>query len=291
MHLNLGEIATLRWVIAGCGFLLVFGGLFVLAKFSPGWLQTRDRSRFDLVIAAAVALLAGVHATNLWHEREPVITAKFHQMYHDNWWATTVRETSWRGQPLLKTPFDLWVFQEIVHERKPDVLIETGTWQGGTAYFMASLFDLEGHGRILTVDIKKFPTPEHDRIEYFLGSSTAPEIIEQLKSRIEPGERVMVTLDSDHSQQHVLEELRLYSQFVTPGDYLVVEDTHLNGRPVLLGDGDPWAAVQEFLAETDEFEVDTSREKFGMSWNQGGWLRRVGGATPQQAAGFLPASE
>ena len=281
MQLNLEEIAALRWALIVGGGLSSLALLWLVSKFWPGWLQRRDLSRFDLVVGAIVALAAGVHVTNLWHEREEVIVAKFHQTYHDNWWGTAVRQTFWRGKPLLKTPLDLWVVQEILHERKPDLVIETGTWQGGTAYYLASLFDLTDHGRIVTVDIEKFPTPEHPRIEYLVGSSTAPEIIEQIQERIQPGERVMVTLDSDHSREHVLNELRLYSQFVTPGDYLIVEDTHLNGRPVRLGDGDPWAAVQDFLAETSDFAVDTSREKYGMSWNQGGWLKRV---TPGELA-------
>lgn len=284
MNLNLAEIATLRWtLIIGAG-LLSLTALYLVSKFRPGWLQKRDLTRFDLIVGVVAALFAGSNFTNLWHERESVIVDKFHQTYHDNWWASAVRKTFWLGQPLLKTPFDLWVFQEIVHERAPDLVIETGTWQGGTAFYCASLFDLMDKGRVVTVDIKKFPTPEHGRIEYLIGSSTAPEIINQIRERIRPGERVMVTLDSDHSREHVLSEMRLYSRFVTPGDYMVVEDTHLNGRPVRLGDGDPWAAVQDFLAENDDFVVDTSREKFGMSWNRGGWLKRRGGKA-QVAAG------
>ena len=275
MELNQAEIETLRWTIVIGGSLAILALLCLVSKLWPGWLQKRDLTRFDLIIAAAAALAIGANSTNLWHEQESVITAKFHQTYHDSWWSTAVRQTSWRGQPLLKTPLDLWVVQEIVHERTPDLVIETGTWQGGTAFYLASLFDLMGKGRVVTVDIEKFPTPEHPRIEYLMGSSTAPEIFDQIRARIRPGERVMVTLDSDHSREHVLAEMTLYSQFVTPGDYMIVEDTHLNGRPVRLGGGDPWAAVQEFLAENDDFVADASREKFGMSWNQGGWLRRV----------------
>jgi cephalosporin hydroxylase len=86
----------------------------------------------------------------------------------------------------------------------------------------------------------------------------------------------MVTLDSDHHAAHVAEELRLYSQLVTPGSYLVVEDTHFNGYPILpkFGPG-PHEAVDAFLRSNPDFTRDGSREKFGMTFNPGGWLRRI----------------
>ena len=108
---------------------------------------------------------------------------------------------------LSKTPLDLWVFQEILYETKPDVLIETGTWRGGSAYYFASLFDMFDKGRVLTVDITKKGVPRHDRITYYTGSSTAPEIIELMKSSIQENETVMVVLDSSHESEHVLNEL------------------------------------------------------------------------------------
>lgn len=273
--LSTGQVETLRWLLIAGGFFLALGSLYAVSKWRAGWLQERTLNRFDLVVGMVVALAAGVHATNLWHEQETVIVENFHQVYVEKWWNSTVRETKWRGNILLKTPLDLWIFQEILYERSPDVVIETGTFRGGTAYYLASLQDMMGKGRVITVDYEKFPTPEHERIEYLLGSSTSPQMIQQVQSLIKPGERVMVTLDSDHSRQHVLEEMRLYGQIVTVGDYMVVEDTHLDGHPVRLGEGDPWSAVRDFLAESDEFVIDESREKFGMTWNRGGWLKKV----------------
>jgi cephalosporin hydroxylase len=89
--------------------------------------------------------------------------------------------------------------------------------------------------------------------------------------------RVLVVLDSDHSRDHVLAELRAYAPLVTPGSYLVVEDTNVNGHPVYeaFGPG-PMEAVQDFLKERDDFEVDRSREKFLLTFNPGGWLRKLG---------------
>jgi cephalosporin hydroxylase len=86
----------------------------------------------------------------------------------------------------------------------------------------------------------------------------------------------MVVLDSDHHKDHVLEELRLYSPLVSVGQYLIVEDTHFNGHPILKNFGPgPWEAVEEFLRERPDFAVDSSREKYGMTFNPHGYLRRV----------------
>jgi cephalosporin hydroxylase len=119
--------------------------------------------------------------------------------------------------------------------------------------------------------------PKHKRVKYLLGSSTSKEIVDKVRSSIKARHRVMVVLDSDHSKDHVLEELRIYSRFVTRGSYLIVEDTNISGHPVLpeFGPG-PMEAVQEFLAENKDFVVDGSRAKFYMTFNPGGWLRRVG---------------
>lgn len=130
---------------------------------------------------------------------------------------------------------------------------------------------------MITIDIEDFPgKPKHPRITYLLGSSTSNEILAKIRSLIQPGETVMVALDSDHRAPHVANELNLYSPLVTPGSYLVVEDTHFNGRPILpkFGPG-PTEALQQFLPRHPEFQVDRSREKYGMTFNPGGYLKRL----------------
>lgn len=254
-------------------FAATVGALALLGRFKKDWLKARVITRYDLI----VILIITVVACNVWLRREAHVTAAFHRMYVDEWWPTTLRDSYWFGNPLIKTPLDLWVYQEIMYENRPTVIIETGTWQGGSARYFASMFDLldEPEGRILTVDIKKFPTPENARATYLIGSSTAPEIVERIRSEIRPDDKVMVVLDSDHSEEHVLKEMQLYGELVTPGQYMVVEDTHLNGNPVWTGSGDPAAAVETFLAQNDRFEADRSREKFGLTFNPNGWLRRT----------------
>ena len=274
--MTMPDTESLRLAVA----LGVFGGGFAALVLAGSrfrsWLSQRTARRFDVLIALLVGLMVGLNAMKLWTERETHVTAAFHRQFHDNWWAQTFRNTHWLGVPLLKNPLDMWVYQELIFETRPDVIVETGTWQGGSARYFASMFDLlESDGRILTIDIEKFPTPENPRATYLIGSSTSPEIVSQVRAAIAPGEKVMVVLDSDHSREHVLKEMKIYGEMVSVGQYMVVEDTHLNGNPVQLGAGDPMAAVLEFLAEDDRFEPDFAREKYGFTLNPRGWLRRV----------------
>ncbi len=256
-------------------FLVILTILVVIGRTrNPSGSSPRTRI-FEILLVAITCLSLGAFVTQSLQTREVVIN-EFHRLYHDEEFAQTVLNTHWHGVEIKKCPLDLWIYQEIIQETKPDVLIETGTWRGGSAYFFASIFELFGKGRVLTVDIEKFPVPEHDRISYLVGSSTAPEIVEQFKNSIQEGETVMVALDSNHEKEHVLNELRIYSELVSVGSYLVVEDTHLAGNPVrIIGDGDPKSAVEEFLRERDDFVADKSREKFLLTWNRGGWLKRV----------------
>ena len=156
------------------------------------------------------------------------------------------------------------------------MIIECGTSSGGSAYYLAGLMDLLGKGRIVTIDVVVCANlPAHPRIQYLTGSSISPEIVEMVKKNIQPGNSVMVILDSDHSAPHVLRELQIYSPLVTKGDYLIVEDSNLNGHPVWPAHGPgPMEAVQEFLATNNEFKIDKSREKFLVSFNPNGYLRR-----------------
>jgi cephalosporin hydroxylase len=175
------------------------------------------------------------------------------------------------------------MYHEVVWETLPDLIVETGTDRGGSALFFANLFDLmDTGGRVITVDIRRCPEgyPEHRRIQFITQSSTAPETVAMIRSQIRPTDRVMVILDSDHSESHVRKELDLYSPLVTPGCYLVVEDTNVNGHPVYRTHGPgPMEALVDFLASScgREFEVDRARdEKYGFTFYPHGWLRRVG---------------
>lgn len=227
--------------------------------------------------AACVLGVAGGFAAAVYQARQPErIRSAFHILYH-KLGEQTYNNTKWLGVETQKCPLDMWTFQEILFDTKPDVLVETGTFLGGSAYYFASMFDLLKRGRVVTIDIEDFKgKPVHGRITYLLGSSTSNEIVSKVQSAIAPGEKVMVVLDSNHSRDHVRNELRLYSDMVSVGSYLIVEDTHFNGHPILpkFGPG-PYEAVEEFLASHPNFERDRSRERFLLTFNPGGWLKRV----------------
>lgn len=189
----------------------------------------------------------------------------------------TIFNTHWLGVPALKCPLDLWIYQEILFETRPDLIIECGTKKGGTSFFLASLCDLIGKGRIITIDTTNFPDkPDHERITYLQGSSTSKEIEDKVRNLTKEGEKVMVILDSNHRRSHVLNELKIYNKLVTKGNYLIVEDTNINGHPVFCNYGPgPMEAVNIFMKENDDFTIDRGREKYMLTFNPKGYLRKV----------------
>src|SRR4029079_277956 len=185
-------------------------------------------------------------------------------------------ETTWLGAQALKNPLDLWVYQEIMVETRPELIVETGTYRGGSAFFLASICDLLGEGEIVSIDIEQVRDdyPAHPRITYLGGrSSTDPDVLAEVRARAE-GKRTLVILDSDHSQGHVEAELAVYAQLVSIGGYVIVEDSNIGQirKDLLPG---PLEAIETFLGGTDEFEIDRAREKFLITQTPSGYLRRV----------------
>jgi cephalosporin hydroxylase len=187
----------------------------------------------------------------------------------------------------MKTPMDMMVLQEIINETKPDLIIETGTFMGGSALFMANMLDIAGKGLVYTVDYSVAydeNLPSHNRIAYFKGSSTNSELIKKIKNEMNGAKSVMVCLDSDHSKDNVLNEMEKYSPFVTVGNYMIVDDTNINNPMLPLKDGKriyeqgPHEAVEEFIKTHKEFKIDRSREKFLFTFNPDGYLRKVSNA-------------
>jgi cephalosporin hydroxylase len=207
----------------------------------------------------------------------PMLDA-FHSLsYHSYTWSMT----TWMGVPLLKHPCDLFALQEIIASIRPALIIETGTAFGGSALYLAHLCDLLGHGQVLTIDLEPAPSlPSHPRVTYRVGSSVDPEIVAYAAERAARCDGpVLVLLDSDHHAAHVRAELDAYAPLVTVGSFLVVEDTNVNGRPVLpdFGPG-PAEAVEAWLASPTEgpiFQRDALPERYLITMHPGGWLRRV----------------
>ena len=196
------------------------------------------------------------------------------------------KNSTWFGVPIQQFPTDLYLYQEIIAAQVPDYIVQTGVYDGGSALFLAHLLDMAGApatALVIAVDIELRPCAKalaHPRVRLIEGSSTAPEVIQQIERLIEAIPSTtggMVSLDSDHSARHVARELQLYPRFVGVGHYLVVEDTTVNGRPVfkLHGPG-PGEALDAWLPHHPEFERDDElwqRQLF--SAHAGGWLKRA----------------
>jgi cephalosporin hydroxylase len=198
----------------------------------------------------------------------------------------------WLGRPIIQMPQDIVAMQEIIWRVKPDLIIETGIAHGGSLIFYASMLELiGGGGRVIGIDldirahnrseIEKHPMAK--RISMIEGSSTEPEIIEQVRGLANGCRRILVALDSNHSHDHVRRELELYSPLVTKDSYLVVFDTAVEDMPDNLFPDRPWkkgnnpkTAVWEFLKTTDRFVVDKETEnKLLITVAPDGYLRCV----------------
>jgi cephalosporin hydroxylase len=183
---------------------------------------------------------------------------------------------AWMGRPIVQYPQDMIAMQEIIWHVKPDLIIETGIAHGGSLIFYASMLELIGEqGQILGLDID---IREHNRIEIekhkmfkritmIEGSSIDEEIAQQVYELAKNKQRVLVVLDSNHTHEHVLKELQLYSSLVTKGSYLVVFDTVVEDMPADFFLDRPWGkgnnpktAVWEFLKQNDRFEIDKAME-------------------------------
>jgi cephalosporin hydroxylase len=260
---------------------VVPGGVIAFHDYAPyyaGVMQFVD----ELVDSARVEMIAQVGSMIVVQKRD--VVREFHDMY---WNSGTWRWTFWQGIPTLKCPLDLWVYQELLWLLKPRLIVELGTFAGGTANFLASLQDLYASdldARVLTVDVldddelagyvADYHTsapfevrirPRHPRIHYIHGDSVSADVVEHVKRIAEGVTPVMVIADSDHSFGHTYQELLQYHHLVTPGSWFIMEDTDGPG---------PRRAVDCFLQEHPEFSEDATCEKFHMTFNPRGYLRR-----------------
>ena len=211
-------------------------------------------------------------------QKKQQIIDRFHNLYYDSHTQEkTWHDTYFFGIPVQKCPLDLHIFQDIIHDVKPDVIIETGTAGGGSAYYMACLCDFLGKGKIVTIDIIKWPNlPKHKRINYIFGSSVDAKILEKIQKHIRKNDTILVVLDSNHTADYVLKELRAYNKFVTRGSYIIVEDTNVNGHPVYKEHGPgPMEALIAFKKTNKQFTSDRSREKYLFTFNPEGYLKKT----------------
>lgn len=197
----------------------------------------------------------------------------FHRLFYDS---RAFKKCKWLGNDVWKNPLDLWLYQEIIFHHRPDIIIETGSYAGASANFMSSIMALSGYeGSIVSIDIVRvhntFPN-----VEFITGSSIDPKIVDIVTKKCF-GKKTMVVLDSDHMKDHVLKELNIYSKLVSKNQYLIVEDTNLNGHPVLSKGFNgkqpgPMEALDAFLKTTNDFTIDENMNKFLLTMHPRGFL-------------------
>jgi cephalosporin hydroxylase len=205
------------------------------------------------------------------------------QQYHEVWYNSghTWPYTHFLGVGTMKCPNDLWIYQALMTDHRPQIVIETGTYQGGSALWFAFLMDMLGiDGHVYTIDIDDHRTCDHPRITFLAGDSRDPKLIAamsedlSLKRGYGDGKR-LICLDADHSAAHVYDELRLYAPMCRVGDWLVVEDTNI-GWDGPEGDRGAQGGVERYLREhPGEFRQDVLCERYLLTMNPGGWLQRV----------------
>ena len=198
---------------------------------------------------------------------------------------------SWMGRPIIQYPQDIVAMQELIWQIKPDLIIETGIAHGGSLILYASILELIGKGEVLGIDIdirshNKSEIENHrmfKRISMIEGSSISKSVLEKVQEFSKEKATIMVVLDSNHTHEHVLEELRLYSPFVSKNSYLVVFDTIVEDLPDGLYPERPWSvgnnpktAVFSFLENNDEFVIDKNLDnKLLISVAPDGYLKRI----------------
>lgn len=177
-----------------------------------------------------------------------------------------VKMGSWRGVRAIRYPTDLIVYAEIIHEQKPDLIVETGTRYGGTALFLADMCRLNNKGKVISIEIdEQYEAQKHPKLTNIRGSSIAPEVVEQVKESAK--ETALVILDSDHSAEHVSAELNAYAPLIHIGGYIIVEDIYAEENTP--------HAVEIFLKKNPNFVRDTDAEKYGIHAARDGFLKRV----------------
>lgn len=204
---------------------------------------------------------------------------------------------SWLGRPIIQLPQDMIAMQELIWSIQPDLIIETGIAHGGSLIFSASMLEInaacggDANGEVLGIDIdirahNRTAIEAHPmsrRIKMIQGSSIAPETIEQVQAAAAGKQRVLVFLDSNHTHDHVLAELKAYAPITSVGSYCVVFDTAIEEAPIEMFADRPWGpgnnpktAIREFLKTTDRFVIDHNiSNKLLITVAPDGYLRRI----------------
>jgi len=193
---------------------------------------------------------------------------------------------AWMGIPTWKNVLDLWIYQELVFKIQPDVIVEMGSYKGGSTLYLAHLLDIIGHGRIISVDINHLNfVVSHARITTKTGSTQDQEVIDYINKACENC-KVMIIHDADHTATMVLKDLNTYADLVSKDSYFIVEDGIVDlfsGQSVIggcLGEPGPLSAIREFLKKDRRFVVDPDCEKYLLTYNPNGYLKKTAEIQP-----------
>ncbi len=189
-----------------------------------------------------------------------------------------MNHSTYFGVQTWKSPLDFWIYQELLFELKPDVIVEIGNHAGGSTLALAHLCDSLNRGRIIALDLSHTAVgatvKSHPRITLIEGDACAN--FDRVNQLIKPDEQVLMIEDSSHTLENTLAVLETFSPLIKPGGYFIVEDgiCHhgLNGGPA----PGPYEAIEAFIVQNNSFEIDRSREAFLLTWNPKGYLRKVG---------------
>lgn len=214
--------------------------------------------------------------SNLWVK----VAAEYKLMY----------EHTWLGRPIIQFGDDMIMLQQLLWDIKPDIFIETGIAHGGSLIYTASLFELMGNdGQVIGIDVEIRPHnrvaieqhPMYKRIKMIEGSSVDAKTITELEKNIQAGKKVCVMLDSNHSKDHVLKEMQLYSKYISKDSYLIVQDgaqawvSDIPRGKSEWKDDNPLAAIEIFLKDNNEFVIDHKYTRMGITQSPSGYLRKV----------------
>jgi cephalosporin hydroxylase len=207
---------------------------------------------------------------------EDSLSLKLHKVLKIMHKATVIGNT-YCGIPIMKSPLDSWMYREIIHRTRPDVIVEIGSKWGGSALMLQHVFDILGQGRVISIDINQSIIHEiprkHPNITFLEGD--ALELHDEVDARIARHEKVMIIEDSAHTYALTSAILKKYSHMIKSGYYFIIEDTIMNHGLVRTPEKDPYKAVEDFVQKDPTFTIDRDMERFLITYNPKGYLRKL----------------
>jgi cephalosporin hydroxylase len=244
-----------------------------------GWLPIpARRTRPRRMVAPAFFKAAQARRNGGLPDKPMPIPEEFTAEFIDMFWRSLAwQETTWLGRRVVNCPTDLLAYQDLIAKVKPDWVIETRTGAGGRAMFLATICELLGHGQVLSIHERAGgKLPEHHRLHYLTGHSVDEGTVRQVREIVGEPPRALVILGSRGGRERMFAEFQAYAPLVPVGSYIVMENTIVNGNPVLpeFGPG-PAEAVRKVLRLRSDFAQDRGVEKYALTFNPGGFLKRV----------------